>query len=250
MTRVSLLDADSYVWVAAYHNKDGDQDEKMLNDLDDFILSLLRNVRADKYAGFIKGNNPTFRHIAFKDYKAQRPEVPQYVTRAIPIVKNHLISKWKFQTVDKVEVDDAISSAHSILSKVPEYVPIICSRDKDFKQISGYHYDPKKKEETYVSIEEARVNLLLQLLTGDVVDNIKGIAGIGPVKGLKALQSDPEHMERVVVDMYLKEAVTPLKGLIRLGENLTKVKLLEDETFQFTLNDFPYMATPDGSLFT
>ncbi len=243
--RVALLDADSYVWVSAYHNKDGNQDERMLNELDDFILSLLRDVKADKYAGFLKGKIPSFRHTMFKDYKANRPEPQPWLTRARPIVEKHLVNNWKFQLVDGIEVDDAVASAQFQLSETPGYEPVICSRDKDFKQISGYHYDPKKREETYVSVEEARLNMLMQLLVGDVADNIKGVAGIGPVKALKALESNPDDMEGTVVDLYIKEGPTALQGLIRLSENVVKVKLRQDPLFEFSLNDFPRMASPN-----
>jgi hypothetical protein len=59
---------------------------------------------------------------------------------------------------------------------------LICSIDKDLKQIPGLHYNYNKEEYSEVSEEEAVYNLALQTLIGDNGDNIKVNHGLGPKK--------------------------------------------------------------------
>ena len=66
---------------------------------------------------------------------------------------------------------------------------IICSIDKDLRNTPGWHYNWNKDEKpVWVSEEEATYNFYKQLLTGDRVDNIQGIPGIGPKKAEKILE--------------------------------------------------------------
>lgn len=65
---------------------------------------------------------------------------------------------------------------------------VIASVDKDLLQIPGLHYDPVTKEETVVTPKQGAFNFYAQVLSGDPVDNVPGIKGIGPVKARKALE--------------------------------------------------------------
>jgi hypothetical protein len=60
--------------------------------------------------------------------------------------------------------------------------------DKDLDQLPGWHYNPVKDEEYYVTEFEGLYSFYKQILTGDRVDNIEGIRGIGPVKADKILK--------------------------------------------------------------
>lgn len=60
---------------------------------------------------------------------------------------------------------------------------VICTKDKDLDMISGLHYNWTKDKEPYeVSEQQALKAFYSQLLTGDRVDNIQGIKGIGNKK--------------------------------------------------------------------
>jgi 5'-3' exonuclease len=65
---------------------------------------------------------------------------------------------------------------------------VICSIDKDLKQVPGRHYNFVKKEASVVTEEEGKKFLYLQSLIGDRSDNIVGVAGLGPVKAARALE--------------------------------------------------------------
>jgi len=69
---------------------------------------------------------------------------------------------------------------------------IICSRDKDLRQVFGYHYGWENWKQpsfgpTYISWEEGRMNFYLQLLIGDSADNIPGLPNIGKKKAERNL---------------------------------------------------------------
>ena len=99
---------------------------------------------------------------------------------------------------------------------------VICSRDKDLRMVPGLHYgwecgkQPEFGPLEYDSV--GTINLVrsksgnkiqgggwaffcAQLLTGDVVDNIGGLSGTGPVKAFELLQnctSDREYFSTVI----------------------------------------------------
>jgi 5'-3' exonuclease len=119
---------------------------------------------------------------------------------------------------DEYEADDLIYF-NSQLLEVDDY--IICSIDKDLRQIPGLHYDYyqlKKQDEEgneykvrkgfqYVTKESAENLIFEMMLTGDVSDNIKGIYGIGKKKAEKLLQGKSTYGKlRVLCNEYKKES--------------------------------------------
>ena len=80
------------------------------------------------------------------------------------------------------EADDAVA----IASTKGNYW--IVHVDKDLDQLPGWHYNPVKDEEYYVTEFEGLYSFYKQILTGDRVDNIEGLRGIGPVKADKILK--------------------------------------------------------------
>jgi hypothetical protein len=138
------------------------------------------------------------------------------------------------------EADDSIGIEHR---RSPE-TSIICTRDKDLRQVQGWHYgwecgkQPEFGPVEYDSLGKIELirgksgNKIVgggfkffgaQLLTGDVVDNIGGLRGVGPVKAaelLSHLSSEREvfdtvkrHYEEVAGDNW-KELLTEQCGLL------------------------------------
>jgi 5'-3' exonuclease len=62
------------------------------------------------------------------------------------------------------------------------------SIDKDLDMLRGWHYNFVKQELYYVKEEDGIRNFYTQILTGDRVDNIPGLKGIGIKKATKILQ--------------------------------------------------------------
>jgi len=95
-------------------------------------------------------------------------------------IRKHLVDLGATQ-VEGMEADDAIAIEATANGG------FIVSIDKDLDQIPGHHYNFVKHEEYFVTEEQGLLSFYKQILTGDRVDNIIGIKGIGPVKADKLL---------------------------------------------------------------
>ncbi len=59
------------------------------------------------------------------------------------------------------------------------------SIDKDLDMIRGWHYNFIKDKKYFIDDQQAIKHFYTQILTGDRVDNIIGLRGIGPKKAEK-----------------------------------------------------------------
>jgi len=138
------------------------------------------------------------------------------------------------------EADDEIAIRHR---ELPEST-IICTRDKDLRMVPGWHYGWEcGKQPEFGPVEYDTLGTIelirgksgnkikgggfkffgAQLLTGDVVDNIGGLRGVGPVTAAELLSdctSEREvfdavkrHYEEVVGDNW-KELLTEQCSLL------------------------------------
>jgi 5'-3' exonuclease, N-terminal resolvase-like domain len=148
-----------------------------------FVETMLwEDLDAETYQGYLTGKDNFRNEIAITaPYKGNR-SAPK--PKHLQLIRDYLVSAWDFQVSKGQEADDSIAIAHV----ENEYKSIIASIDKDFLQLPGNHWNFVKKEMVFVSKEEALKNFYRQVLTGDRVDNIIGLKGIGPVKADKILR--------------------------------------------------------------
>ena len=140
-------------------------------------------------------------------YKANRPkEKPKYYK----LIRDFIIDKYEGIVSKDQEADDCIAIRATELDNA-----VICSIDKDFDQVPGWHYNwvkhknPQAKREDYyyeISPQEGLLYFYRQILTGDRIDNIIGLDGIGPVKSKKILEGLTEmEMYQKCVELYKSE---------------------------------------------
>lgn len=143
---------------------------------DSIINSLLKVVNAQRYIGFI-GNAKCFRYDIYPEYKANRKDTPK--PQHFKELKAYLRDTWNFILLDiPIEADDAVNIIKTRLED--QYRVYIVSNDKDLiKCTPGYFINPKDCEIFHTSIEEARHNFWVSMITGDTTDNIKGIPKCG-----------------------------------------------------------------------
>jgi 5'-3' exonuclease len=115
------------------------------------------------------------------------------------------VTSWGFVVVDGIEADDAVGIAAYALD---EEESIMVHIDKDLNQFRGHHYNYRKKEKYYVSEFAGWYSFYLQILTGDRIDNIEGLKGIGPAKGAKILKdcTTVEELYDAVLKAYDDDA--------------------------------------------
>jgi len=158
-----------------------------------FVETMLwEDLEAETYQGYLTGKDNFRNDIArTAPYKGNRT-APK--PKHLQLIRDYLISAWDFQVSVGQEADDSIAIEHV----ARDYESIIASIDKDFLQLKGKHWNFVKKEFTEVTEEEALLNFYLQVLTGDRVDNIIGLKGIGPVKAKQKLEGCES-----AADMYI-----------------------------------------------
>ncbi|MCJ8335861.1 MAG: hypothetical protein MJH10_16745 [Epibacterium sp.] len=146
---------------------------------------------------YLTGSN-NFRYdiATIKPYKGQRGEKPEH----LEVTRDQLQTEWLAEVVEGQEADDAIGIKATELKGDC----IIASIDKDLLMIPATHYNFGKKEWTEVSQEQGDYFFYKQLLTGDQVDNIQGVPGIGPKKAEKAYQecTTVKEMYAKALEMY------------------------------------------------
>ncbi|MBE0675943.1 MAG: DNA polymerase I [Bacteroidales bacterium] len=169
-----------------------------------FLLALediLQNQRPTHIAVVFDPPTPTFRHIMFPEYKANRDETPEDIKLAVPYVKR-LITGLGIPViqVDGFEADDVIGTLARQASE-RGFTTFMMTPDKDFAQLVTENvvmYKPSRsgdaakiwgvedvKREFSVERPEQVIDLLA--LMGDSSDNIPGAPGIGPKTAQKLL---------------------------------------------------------------
>ena len=163
----------------------------------DFITDILLDLdKVDTVEVFLTGKNNFRYDIAVTEpYKGNRSDKPK--PKHLQSLRQYLIDEWDADVTDGQEADDSISIRATEVGDDA----VIVSLDKDFDQLIGWHYNFVKKDLYYVKEDEAQLNFYCQFLTGDRIDNIIGVKGIGPVKATKLLKDKtPYEMWQVCVE--------------------------------------------------
>lgn len=185
----ALVDADILVYRFGFASE-GDPAEFALARLSEFLDNLQAMDGIDEVWGYLTGSN-NFRNEIAKTapYKGNRVMAKPYHYQ---LLREYMERAWGFEVIDGMEADDAIGI--EAYRHEPEET-IIVSIDKDLNMIRGHHYNFVKEEKYFVTEEEAIRNFYLQILTGDKIDNIIGLDGIGPVKSKKLLKDCTTELE-------------------------------------------------------
>jgi DNA polymerase I len=127
-----------------------------------------------------------FRRTLDPNYKNGRAEKPV----GYAAFRNELLGEPNCSVFKEIEADDIISiTARNNLLEGRPYV--VCSVDKDLRQVPGKHYWPwhpnPARVMTSVSVEEAEANFWRQALQGDSGDKVPGCPGVGEVTARKTL---------------------------------------------------------------
>ena len=214
----ALVDADLLVYRFGFASE-GDPAEFALARLSEFLDNLYVELSVDEVWGYLTGKGNFRNEIAVTaPYKGTRIAAKPY---HFQLLREYMERAWGFEVVDGIEADDALG-IESYRNEPDE--TIIVSIDKDLNMIRGHHYNFVKEEKYYVTEEDAIRNFYLQILTGDKVDNIIGLQGIGPVKSKKLLQDCTTELE-----MY-KTVLKAYDGNeVRVLENARLLWILREE---------------------
>ena len=203
MALLALIDGDMIPYIVGYSPdlKDNTNKQDYYDRVDSYIQAILDGLKTYNYIGYLSGGN-NFRYKIYPEYKAGRKaDKPPFFHE----IMRYLIDKYRFHEIIGAECDDALAltqSSYIVSDGVTRSV--ICSTDKDLKQVSGYHYNIKTFTREAVSKDEANRNLWKQVAMGDNTDNIPGITGIGKVKADKMMdQVSSDNRGRAVYVAYV-----------------------------------------------
>lgn len=196
----ALIDGDILVYRIGFSVNDPEDEKFAIARMGNFVEKLLNVDDIDSYTGFITGKSNYRQDIATESaYKGNRKDAKRPIH--YKALREYLMNKWCFELIDGQEADDAIGIAAYAL---PENQSCIMSIDKDLDMIRGWHYNFVNKDLYHVTEKEAIKNFYMQILTGDRVDNIPGLKGIGPKKAEKILKDcvGEQHLFETVLEKY------------------------------------------------
>ncbi|OHA09142.1 MAG: hypothetical protein A3B37_01200 [Candidatus Sungbacteria bacterium RIFCSPLOWO2_01_FULL_59_16] len=158
------------------------------------LLKMLKELKPDYAAAAFDHKGPTFRHLAFERYKAERAKTPETLSEQIPVVKE-LVRSFGIPLFEQqgYEADDIIGTiARLVRAKHPDIEVVIVTGDLDTLQLVDDRtsvftmrkgvsdtvlYDASAVRERYGLSPSQLVDF--KGLRGDPSDNIPGVKGIG-----------------------------------------------------------------------
>lgn len=198
---------------------------------------ITETTQCDDVRIFISGKgNFRYDRATIMPYKGNRSDEdkPVYYND----VREHLIKHYDAEPVDGWEADDEIVYQYELGTDDSD---VIVTVDKDLHQCSGKFYDWVKQEFIWVPVPQADRNFFKQVLTGDRVDNIPGIPGIGDKKAETILGPDNnfERMQTAVEEAYKYFYTEDEKGQA-IAENMD----MTWEDFLYEIEDLIRIGRP------
>ena len=196
----ALIDGDILIYKIGFSSNEPDEEKFAISRMGNFVDRLIKVQGIDSYEGYLTGKKNYRSEIATEQtYKGNRKEARRPVH--YDSLREYLITKWDFKLQEGQEADDAMGIK---AYELPKDSSCIMTIDKDLDMIRGWHYNFNKEYLYYVTEAQAIKNFYIQLLTGDRVDNIAGLKGIGPVKAKKILDGceTENSLFKAVLDKY------------------------------------------------
>lgn len=223
-----LVDGSSYLYRAFHAMPDlravpGDPSSAAtgaIRGMVNMLQSLRKEVPTSLVACVFDAKGPTFRDEIYPEYKANRSPMPDDLRAQIePIHRMIRLLGWPLLDVPGVEADDVIATL-AVTAAAQGVNVVISSGDKDLSQLVNERItivdtmNGKRRDVAGVTAEFGVPPSLMidyQTLVGDTVDNVPGVAKVGPKTAAKWL------MEYGSLDKLLQHA-DEIKGVA--GENL------------------------------
>ena len=245
--KLFLLDAFALIYRSYYafirnprFNSKGVNTSAMLG-FTNTLVQLLENENPHYIGVVFDVSAPTFRHQMFKEYKANREEMPEDLRKSIPYIKK-IIEGFNIPIIEKegFEADDVIGT----LAKKAEkegFTTYMMTPDKDYAQLVSdniFMYKPGKaggdaeiwglpEVNENFGIETADQVIDILGLMGDSADNIPGCPGVGP-KSAQKLISDFKSIDGIYQNTdklkgKQKENLIQFEEQVRLSKTLATI---------------------------
>ena len=239
--KLMVIDGNSLINRAFYGirmltTKDG-QPTNAVYGFVNILLKLLDEEKPDALCVTFDRKAPTFRHLAYEGYKAQRKGMPDELAAQLPVLKDVLaamnIPRYE---LDGWEADDLIGTI-AARDTAAGWETVIVTGDKDslqlvtdstrVKLVSTRMGQTTTKEMTPETFREAYgfdpVHIVdLKALMGDTSDNIPGVKGIGEKTAMDLIQRY-QSVEAIYADVEGVEAKPAVKKKLTEGEEQARM---------------------------
>lgn len=205
MDKLFLLDAYALIYRAYYGfiknpriNSKGENTSAILG-----FVNTLEDVLGRENPQYIgvafDPSGPTFRHEAYKPYKAQREETPEAIRFAVPIIKD-ILKAYNIPVIEVkgYEADDVIGTLAKQSQQMEGIQTYMMTPDKDYGQLvapnvhiykprhdGGFDTIGEKEIIDKYGIEKVDQVVDLLGLMGDSADNFPGCPGVGEKTAVK-----------------------------------------------------------------
>ncbi len=210
------------------------------------LLKLLDEEKPDALCCTFDVKAPTFRHLAYEGYKAQRKPMPEDLVKQLPIIRQVLdamnIPRYE---LEGWEADDLIGTI-ARLDNDAGWETVVVTGDKDSLQLVDDHTTVKlvttrmgqttAKNMTPEAFREEYgfdpIHIIdLKALMGDSSDNIPGVKGIGEktAMGLIQLYHSIDHLYDHMPDICQAPNTPAKPGVVKkLAEGETDARMSYD----------------------
>ncbi|HQT91252.1 MAG TPA: DNA polymerase I, partial [Candidatus Kryptobacter bacterium] len=207
-----------------------------------YLLKVLSDEKPDYLVAVFDTPEPTFRHKKYPEYKATREKMPEEMASQLDHIKR-MLKAFGVPTVERpgYEADDVIGTL-AVLAEKENINVFMVTGDKDFMQLITPRvkmYKPGKSGMDVEIVDEKGVELKFGVkpssvidvlaLTGDAVDNVPGIKGVGEKTAIPLIQKYGS-LEKVLANAdkvdkpALREKLKTGKDMALLSKWLVTIK--------------------------
>ena len=210
---------------------------------------------------------PTFRHLAYAGYKAQRKGMPEELAQQLQPLKDLLTHLgYRLVECEGFEADDILGTFARVCRENGDEC-VIATGDRDSLQLVGGGvtvrlastkmgqpqatvYDAEKIREEY-GVEPQQL-IEIKALQGDTSDNIPGVAGIGPkgagelIRRFHDVAYLYDHLDALDIKEGVRQKLAASKENALLSRYLGAIRT--DAPIDTTLSDYvPRAADPEAA---
>lgn len=253
MTKICLIDGSGYIFRAFYAlpnmTAPNGTPINAVYGVVTMFMRLLNKIDCDYAVVIFDAKRENFRNQIYKEYKANRGETPELLIPQFDVIHQAVEAlNLPWIAMEGYEADDLIATYADMAAK-KGWQTIVVSGDKDLMQLIGKNvefYDGMKDKfftekdvmEKFGVTPDKVVDV--QALTGDKIDNIPGVPGIGPktagelINEFGSLQNLLDNAEKIPQErrrdliMQNKESALISFKLATLNKNSPVTKDLED----------------------
>lgn len=258
MTKVCLIDGSGYIFRAFYALPNMTApDGTPVNAVYGFItmfMRLLKNIPCDYCVVLFDAKRQNFRNQIFSEYKATRAEIPELLIPQFDLIHEAVrVLNLPYVLQEGYEADDLIAT-YAKQATDAGYDVTVVSGDKDLMQLINEHvsyYDGMKDK--YFGKEDVKAKFGVypeqvtdvQALSGDSIDNVPGVPGIGPKTAAELINtfgSLEELLKNADKIPQNKRRQTLLDNIDSARISYQLVKLKDDVPVEHNLQEFACVA--------